>query len=652
MCSSLLKLGQIKNVVSTMALLSILLLIVPGLVKAQNNQITFTINDCQFPDLGYSLDLRDSHYEGNTAQNYNGIDVFYGDPSNNNFIEMEIRYYQNTGSDFNSGLETYNTDVRRTQSTSGNFGPIEVVAPDSDHTRVSDITRALSTNDEGTIYGYRDFYQGLYIVNIHGKLKGVSDKDSVAMFDKVEAKARELLAKPPSSLSLIITHYQPLSSQCLNNPLQYPPGQLLFRVTDKQGKGVPGIKVAVFFERISQNDAGIFYSYHVNSLQQGLITTVGCPSPDKWEGMATYMTLITDANGQASYNYLNDYSTLTASFQLNYDRIAEHIDKEGVAETKLWAVVFDKDIDEINSLFAGMKSPNDRVLTAIGSNSQMIEFDHVAVVTHVATNIPDKVPIITVLRGSKDSKVADVANVACPYPLKPGDILEFNKGDAAELLFISNLKFDIHAKNDFFENPKYPDFKAYLKIGAQNLGWHYYMTGLVSGPGQATQAAAGSAFWMLVSTSTNAVKQAWNGVAFGLALGWYTADWYENPLLVAQVHSVLLVEADGMNATVSTIEGRVMLTNGLNQTVNVTTGQKINVSSQGVYGPINTFNEKDLSSDQQKSLQTAIAEQSQPTGPSPGTGNSSPTGSPRSGPLIFGVGAVLAIVAVGYLKRR
>ena len=539
---------------------------------------------------------------------------------------MEIRYYQNTGSDFNSGLETYNTDVRRTQSTSGNFAPIEVVAPASGHTRVSDIVSALSTNDEGTIYGYRDFYQGLYIVNIHGKLKGVSDKDAVAMFDKVEAKAMELLAKAfQSSLHVTITHYDPFTPEALSDS-GHNAGDVIVKVTDKNGNPVSNQNVYLFTEKLHgldfpDNSRSELIDLGFSSSDISNIIAGGLPGYN-WD---SYEIINTNQYGIATYNYLSG---------INTSMVTRLLKKYSHADCKVWAAVFDKDPP------IGLGTTNQQI-NVTSSDSFTADFKSIAIITRVYSTDPDdqKVRVMSMNNGVPAGSKA-VTNGMTPYGLMSGDEILLEKGDKVDINWLCGYKVHIETARNIWQALS-DQYTVKVDIGDKDMGWYQYINQRMTPTVSLGAGLGGTGFWALFSTP-NPYKLGWTAVTTGIALGWNVQDKISSPIIVVP-RSTFIVDFNNDTSTISTVEGQVTVMNLDNNVVNVTTGHTINISGDGSYGPLNSFEVGNLNSDQQQAIAvTANITQAGTT----------PTGSPKASPFLFGFGAVLALVAMGYLKRR
>jgi hypothetical protein len=547
----------------------------------------------------------------------------------------------------------YFTEVRNTCAERPGYYNVEQVL-DEKNKSFSVMMKTNPHPDTNIVYhnGERLFYDGGNFCHIEFSLVDKDEWSVRAIADAVQNKVYEVWAgqssKPKGTLT--ITHYHPLSPEALNNPAQYPGGELIVRLVDENGRGIEGKKVYLFVEKryevqtvfgLQPAEVLIFDSPHnIDEAQTWplphfkSLKFLGGPLPNTWYG--GYTVLTTDNNGVARYNYLE-------KGVFKYERLEKYLREDGKAYVKIGAIALDQEIPppDLFYLYSG------KTLKALAYGSITIEFDSVAAIRSIGTTNVSSEPMVRVMWTDPSSGAPagtrSVRSGDLPCKLQPGNYVLLDPDDRVEIRWLTGHKVLAGVKPGFIDANR---TLAKLYIGVKDLGWYRWIGEQASVKAVVGGIAADGVWWLIWAPEVAEVIVT-GLIPSGFAGGWWVGEQWADPILIVP-QSTVMFDYEGDRAKISLLEGKVSLINTKNETMKLTPWQAINVSARGEFGPVETFTEEDLSQEQRDAINEIETAQ-----PSPPTGSPPATGEERKFPCPCGAIAVpVLLVTILFARMR
>jgi len=488
---------------------------------------------------------------------------------------------------------------------------------------------------------------------------------AAGLMTRLEQRARDLLGL----MSMELNHYHPFTAANVNHHV----GGDVVATLSKNGALLPGQKVYFFLNMKSSSaltyDPGCFVLPNL-----GASFAAGGPFASLSHEFAIAET---NQSGEATFNYLT--GGLITNGALKPLLLAQILDRHRgfPAVFGITAVVFDKDPIAYWS-HDTTEEPRAEVISEV-----KISFDSIARITKIIPTDPVQhpAPFITVkspgatpyvqINATQVNGVVSQPDSIAGYPLNLNDSVLPNQYSSVmiqwitgtTLLFSPKLDWDWKNNGEVSVTIGYKDSGMYDRINASALYfWGMGASGFLgfyaSCKGLCVAAAP---FWGWASA-------AWGLIGcVGISVSVY--DKYENPMIV-QYKSQILFDL-GENSTIYTVEGTATYFSiDDHSKIDVTTGHKLQFTAEGKAGTAATFKDSDLNADMASLLKTMQKElpaasltptitskSSAPSSsnPQPNTNKlltKSTTSSKLKWILIFGVSALVLIIAVLLVKRR
>lgn len=480
-------------------------------------------------------------------------------------------------------------------------------------------------------------YKEKYYIEIGGDGNYTSDKRLQSAFDKVEACAEAAIDRNSGAEkqpTITITHVHPFSKEALRNAAKG--GDIIATLKDANNRPMAGKDVYFFIMNnrlINLSDDALAIPVMDQEIGSVLDSSMAVEimSVDSW---SRFVKVTTDANGIAQFNYLkNGY--------INWENLEKLIKGKGSIFYTVFAYVFNED-----PLTA---SHNGQKVQKIAYAQTQFNFSGVAVIKEVTFD--DQIQV----KKLNSEQIVDVTHYNVPYALIPGDEIRLKYG-YIPIYWLSGEKLMIFPKKDYLE--KGHEYATFT-IGSKDMGLYHRITM----PGCIGNYIKNMA--EVLHVTFEGVEMIFEGPLYPLIKiitisgGCYGIEEYIEsgeqvtmyPIgdVLIEEHSLILVDFY-KDATVYTIEGSATVYNKNGSFVNVTTGEKMNITVNGTLGQIHTFNQDQFDDTQKKFINYA----KETFGQSDNSGVVNGTEYPvvLIGGIVALLGVAMLITVVVYKRKR
>jgi hypothetical protein len=455
--------------------------------------------------------------------------------------------------------------------------------------------------------------------------------------------------------ALTLVHHGAFDQDVLAN--QAPAGEITATLKQANGNTVSQANLYFFVEKGDPN----FYSANSqmpirmpNPLPESAYLEQTMPQLNlEWTQCfgGTYNT------GVISMNYIQQ-DLISYSLLLEYIKFQHPL---GVGNSmRIYSIAFDLPLSSVES---GAKPK------PVATASVDIVYNSIAVVG----KITNQVSITSTISGYQQTLPFTDKNTPCQ--ISPDDVITMPRGSKLTIVWLSGTRMSMEPKASYDE--------CSFSIGMKDLGWMRSIRNLAAKTVTVVEyvhTVHGGYELYLAWAGEGAIAAKAALLMIVLLPVGIAADWllepnvesdYSNEAIVMGVHSTILVDQDLNSTSIYTLEGQATLYKNDSTDVAVTTGNSINITQTGVYGPVKPFTTSGLSSDQQALMEFAqVQATTQPTSsPSAMSQNNFPVTSPSESSqtgfqliaavtsvlpyLLVGVGAiVVVVVALAVFMRR